>query len=205
MQAEILDLFPTAVIRYGIDPEPWQVSLRQQPLEHRGSHSYSLDCHILDHYPDLRDIIERCCTDYAQNVLGMVDVQRAQTSWINHSQISDFTHEHIHSNSVIAACWYWDLPGGRDRIRFHKPDPRAWGVYNMIFDLDPQRAQRSPYAKTTVEVTVNQGDLLVWPSWLLHSVPAMTEQADRWSLAVNTMPVRGWGSSLHEYRPLSTP
>lgn len=204
MQAEILDLFPTAVIRYRIDPQQWCQSLKSQPLEHRGSHSYGMDTHILDQYPDLAAIIESCCTDYAQNVLGMVDQQRAQTSWINHSQGEDFTHEHMHSNAVIAACWYWDLPQGQDRIRFHKPDPRAWGVFNMMFDLDPARAARSPWAKTTVEITVETGDLLVWPAWLLHSVPPMQRSGDRWTLAVNTMPRSGWGSSLHEYRPIST-
>lgn len=204
MQAQILDLFPTAVIRYRIDPTEWSDTLKSQQMQHSGSHSYSKDHHVLDHYPELRADFELCLNDYAKNVLSLADHQRVQTSWLNHSQGSDFTHEHMHSNSVLACCWYLDLPHGQDRIRFHKPDPRAWGIWNMMFDLDSSQAQRSPYAKTAVEIPVHTGDFLVWPAWLLHSVPAMDRDGDRWSLAANTMPAQGWGSGLHEYRPHTT-
>lgn len=200
MQPEILDLFPTPVVRYRVDPSQWAAQLTQEPMHYTGSHSYSQNTRILDQYTDLTEILESCCTDYAQTVLGLRDPQQAQSSWLNHSQGQDFTHEHMHSNSAIAACWYILLPDGRDRIRFHKYDARYWGIHSLIFDPDPERAQRSPYAQHTVEVSVTEGDLLVWPAWLLHSVPPMTVQGDRWSLAFNTMPRSGWGSGLHEYR-----
>jgi len=200
MQAQILDLFPTAVVRYSIDPDQWRDQLQQQVMEHTGSHSYSVNTHILDLFPDLAKDFLLCLNDYAANVLALSEPQSLQTSWLNHSQGTDYTHEHMHSNAVLACCWYIDLPQGRDRIRFHKPDSRAWGVWSMMFDLDPQRQQRSPYAKNTVELSVTNGDLLVWPAWLLHSVPEMGQPGHRWSLAANTMPQSGWGRGLHEYR-----
>ncbi len=200
MQAEILDLFPTAVVRHSVNVQPWLDQLKSTDMQHRGSHSYSVTAHLLDDYSDLALILEQCATDYSQQVLALKGTQRIQTSWLNHSQGEDFTHEHVHSNALVAMCLYLDLPGGQDRIRFHKHDPRGWGIYNMMFDPDPERAAQSPWAKTTVEVPVKNGDLLLWPAWLLHSVPPTNSSGSRWTLAANTMPEAGWGSLLHEYR-----
>lgn len=200
MQAEILDLFPTAVVRHSVDVTPWLEQLKSEPMELRGSHGYSVNHRILDHYPELRADIESVATDYAQQILAFKGTQAVQTSWLNCSQGEDFTHEHVHSNAAIALCLYLDLPNGEDRIRFHKPDARSWGVFNLMFDTEPEYQAQSPYAKTTIEIPVKNGDLLAWPAWLLHSVPPTQSTEQRWTLAANTMPKDGWGSLLHEFR-----
>ncbi len=200
MQAEILNLFPTAVVRHRVDVKPFLSWAKSQPMHHTGSHSYSNSTHVLDTNPELEQIIEAAATDYAEKILAITGSQRVQTSWINHSSARDFTHEHIHSNAAIALCLYLELPGDQDRIRFHKNEARSWGVYNLMFDTDPQQQAQSPWAQTTIEIPVRSGDLLIWPAWLLHSVPPTEQDQDRWTLAANTMPKNGWGSRLHEYR-----
>ncbi len=69
----VMGLFAEPVARYKIWAEPWQAQLRATQLERRVNHSYSLDDHVLDHIPQLRDLIESQIQAFARTVMAFED------------------------------------------------------------------------------------------------------------------------------------
>ena len=191
-----MGLFAEPVARYKIWAEPWQAQLRATQLEYRGNHSYSLDDHVLDHIPRLRDLIESQVQAFADSVMAFEDQPRITQSWINRYDQGNSIHQHNHPNSQLSATWYWQL-SKPSQILFHRQGLNSSTTWTQKFDRDPNRS--TVFSTSTVSIRVEEGDLLVWPSYLIHSVPEHDDAEPRYSLSLNAQPVQ-WGSDLYRSR-----
>ncbi len=192
----VMGLFAEPVARYKIWAEPWQAQLLAWQLERRVNHSYSLDDHVLDHIPQLRDLIESQIQAFARTVMAFEDQPEITQSWINRYDQGDSIHQHNHPNSQLSATWYWQLPQ-ESQILFHKQGLNSSTTWTQKFDRDPHNS--TMFSTTVVRIPVSQGDLLVWPSYLIHSTPEHELAEPRYSLSLNAQP-RTWGSDLYRSR-----
>jgi uncharacterized protein (TIGR02466 family) len=191
---DIIALFPQPLWVDHLDPTPWQQELRSEEISRRELHWYSHDHQILDRYPDLSAEITAKLDSFAQHY-GLVDQLQVTISWINESRKGDSTHQHQHPNSIFSGCWYWDVVGTTE-IHFHRQPTGSLGTWVIKLDDRP-----TPWTTDTTKIQVQQGDLLIWPSYLQHSVPAHQGAGTRRSLAFNTMPRTPWGSDLYAVPP----
>lgn len=87
---------------------------------------------------------------------------------------------HSHPNNFLSGVYYVRADPGADCINFHDPRPQAGVIRPPVVELTAENTDQ-------VVVRVRSGTLLLFPSWLEHSVDANPNPAERISLSVNVM------------------
>ena len=101
--------------------------------------------------------------------------------WGNLTGYKDYNIAHTHGNSVISGVYYLKTPPNCGRICFYNPAHEGID-YLWEYCIKKFTIQNSSSWKIGVE----DGDLLLFPSWLKHSVePNLNKKEHRMSLAFN--------------------
>ena len=113
-------------------------------------------------------------TEHPPDAKGLYITQ----SWTNLNVKHDQHGQHSHANSMISGVYYFQACED-DCIMFHHPWRRSLQllVYTEHFDK---------YNAMSWRVPVKTNDLILFPSWLQHSVPKKEHSGARMSLAFNT-------------------
>lgn len=131
---------------------------------------------------NLRDKITEHIENYGKTVLchkDDVSLQMTQ-SWCNYSDSKQWHHPHFHSNSVISGVYYAQCDHPDDRIVFESP----LLPFQQI-KIVPQ--QNNLINAPKVDVPAQTGLLLLFPSYVIHSVPALSDRKNtRISISFNT-------------------
>ena len=106
------------------------------------------------------------------------------TSWVNLHKKGDWGQQHSHYNSVVSGVWYLDTTPESGEFIIH-PDNKLFG--NL---LDLPRRVYNEFNGDQYAFTPQNGDLLLFPSNMKHSVTSNNSDKERLSLAFNYM-VRG--------------
>ena len=105
----------------------------------------------------------------------MSDEVKLSQLWININRFKDYNKQHTHRDSLFSGVYYVDLPKNTGIVFVH-PSPNygfSWG--NAKFDTD--NFSDGFYYEPKV------GELLIFPSWLVHYVPSNFTDQDRISLS----------------------
>lgn len=191
-QKQTMGLFAEPVSRYTVWAKSWQSQLASEPIEFRDNHSYSVNTQVLANYPALEQIVTDLVNDFAMTVLGINESLTVTQSWINVYEPRQSIHQHSHPNSVVSGTWYWQTEP--TELLFHKHSLNSANTWTMKLDQDV--AQDRPFAVKTNSIRLAENDLLLWPSYLQHSLPEHTGTELRKSLSFNAMP-KHWGSDLY--------
>jgi uncharacterized protein (TIGR02466 family) len=87
---------------------------------------------------------------------------------------------HSHPNNFLSGVYYLRTSPGADTINFHDPRRQAAAIRPPVKALTAENTDQ-------VVVRVSDGTLLMFPSWLEHSVDATTSGEERISLSFNLM------------------
>jgi uncharacterized protein (TIGR02466 family) len=97
---------------------------------------------------------------------------------------------HGHPNSLISGVFYFgEITDETSSIRFHN---NTIGVNTSTIRPSMKKGIRK-YTHEYFSVNATPGLLLLFPSYLQHSVPLNKSQLTRCSLAFNSVPVGGFG------------
>jgi len=97
-------------------------------------------------------------------------------SWLNYTNKNQYHHEHSHSNSFLSGVLYIKSNPESDRIYFHKDQSKGLNIKTNNFN-----AYNSPeWFFNTAESMI-----ILFPSYLVHSVKFKKEDNERISLAFN--------------------
>jgi uncharacterized protein (TIGR02466 family) len=198
---EIMSLFPTPVLRVRVQEyfkdEIWR--LKQLEMEHVYdnnvtkdlNHFKSIESYCLDlpGMEKLKAYIEKEVKDFYVHGLAIDGDIMITQSWVNRNINGGGTHTHYHNNSVISGVYYMDVPDNTTLIKFYKADVDRSTVYRLDPEVNPNLLSGNPYAQTVATIPVANSEILLFPSYLPHSVPDMATSKDRWTLAFNTVPV----------------
>jgi len=197
---EVMSIFPTPVAKTNIGREFTEDEINcilNIPMMGKGGNTnhQSADAFLFDNFAEeLKDIKTFCeyqLKKYLEQIEGVntdfVNLRITQ-SWLNKNKPQEQHLMHFHRNSYLSAVLYIKcLPN--DDINF---DNRMYGMFNNI---------EFPIKKTTqwnarsTGVDVEEGDLLLFPSWITHFVNVNeTENKERISLAFNTFPIGEMGN-----------
>ncbi len=119
-----------------------------------------------------RGILDKMAVDYADTVIT--------GCWANISPPGAPHPPHIHPNNFLSAVYYLAAPAGANTIFFHDPRPQ-------IEIMAPHFKARNKLNSTLQHVEVSEGRLVVFPSWLVHSVPPNKSDALRMSISFNIL------------------
>ncbi|MFK7954984.1 MAG: 2OG-Fe(II) oxygenase family protein [Lysobacterales bacterium] len=100
--------------------------------------------------------------------------------WANQSESGLGHKPHCHPNNFLSGVYYVAVPKGGDSITFHDPRPQP----NVFM---PPTTELTNDNAGTMTIGVKTGTLVVFPSWLHHSVEPNQANATRTSIAFNIM------------------
>ena len=101
--------------------------------------------------------------------------------WFNSHEMGSYNRMHSHGLCGLSGVYYLNCPDGSGKIVFER-NPFEKNIIDFSWNLcDPNFEAR----KTSFEVIPKEGDLLFFPSWLLHWVDRSTVLEDRISIAFN--------------------
>lgn len=152
--------------------------------------SYILE---LEQLKKLRAYIEEHINTFAYEVMCFSQKFQITQSWANLNKPNEYTHQHGHPNSIVSAVMYLDTPEGVNSLKFHNRNSHS-GSYYFQINTDQERIPNSMFAYEWVSVEVKRGELLIFPSYLNHSVPKNKTPHNRWSISLNSVPVGALGS-----------
>jgi len=149
----------------------------------------SKSLNILNDFESLRCGIEDSLNYYIRSILCFPNVgYKIFKSWGTLTPPKERSYRHSHTNSWLSGVYYpHDVDGG---IVFHDPFPHhfqidfpsEWNVFNS----------------KTWNFTPQKGDLIIFPSYLEHSVKTNTSEYDRYSVAFNVHPIGTYGEGDSE-------
>lgn len=99
---------------------------------------------------------------------------------VNITDPGGFNMQHGHSRCLFSGCYYLQVPEHSGGIAFH--DPRAGAVYS------PLRCD-GPFGSDEQVLMPKAGQLVLFPSWLEHSVQPNESNATRISIPINAVAV----------------
>ncbi len=121
---------------------------------------------------------------YADSALKFlnVDYENIQITgcWANISGIGNTHREHAHPNNFLSGVYYVETHPGGNSIVFHDPRPQASVMKPRVKQMTLENTDHAI-------VEVAPGNMLLFPSWLRHSVPANQSSHRRISVAFNLM------------------
>ena len=88
---------------------------------------------------------------------------------------------HSHPNNFLSGVYYVRTHQGADTVNFHDPRPQTGIIRPPVTELTAENTDQ-------VVVKVSDGTLLMFPSWLPHSVDASGSGETRISASFNVMP-----------------
>jgi uncharacterized protein (TIGR02466 family) len=129
-----------------------------------GWHSHD-QLHRTDNLKEIRRIIGTTCVGCAQFMEFDFDNFELviKEMWLNKNGPGDFNKAHIHPNAILSGAYYVKAPENSGNIELYDPVPaRLMNVYPV--------KKRKPINLQAIEYRAEEGLLLVFPSWLQHSV-----------------------------------
>jgi uncharacterized protein (TIGR02466 family) len=189
---EVIRLFPSFVWKTRLGSEP-RALVRAAVLEEVGAQRAGTadpeagqvwqSRHGLHRIPALEPLVRHVRLGVEQ-VLAFLHVETAPFEitglWVNVAAPGGAVRMHNHPNNFLSGVYYVQVQEGADTINFHDPRPQTAVVRPPVSEL-------TSYNTDQVVVRVEEGSLLVFPSWLVHSVDPNRSDRVRISASFNAM------------------
>jgi uncharacterized protein (TIGR02466 family) len=189
---EIIRLFPTFVARSRLADEA-RATVQRAIQEELGALRAGLASlepgqvwqsrYALHALPALAPLVEQVRRGVEQ-VLTFLHVEDAPFQltglWLNVVAPGGAVQLHHHPNNFLSGVYYVQVQQGADTINFHDPRPQTAIVRPPVTEL-------TAYNTDQVVVNVEEGTLLIFPAWLMHSVAPNRSGRERISLSFNAM------------------
>ena len=132
---------------------------------------------------EMRDLIS-CVSNVAKSILRFLrlgyDAFEITGCWATVLAKGAMHKAHSHPNNFLSGVYYVRTPLGADTINFHDPRNQARVIRPPVVELTAENTDQ-------VVVKVTNGTLLVFPSYLEHSVDANMSEEERISISFNIM------------------
>ena len=180
-------IFPTPLIFTNIEREFTKEELEffdeqsKTTLKNEGN-IRSLDSYLMEHDPmtTIKQEITSALQMYLDEVIKPKDDVKPYItqSWLNYTDENQYHHKPAHPNSFLSGVMYVNADPEKDKITFFNDSmykqiklfPKEWNLYNA----------------ESWFFTVNTGDIVVFPSSLIHMVEQKAGNNIRTSLAFNS-------------------
>ena len=189
---DVLRMFPTFVWKAELKAEVNQRikqrvitmldQIRQTMGELAPGQSWQSD-QDLHKFDEFRELVS-CVNDAVGCVLEFLkiaaDVFEITGFWANMNAHGSAHVMHSHPNNFLSGVYYVQTGMGADTINFHDPRSQTDIINPPVTELTAENTDQ-------VVVNVKNGTLLVFPSWLAHSVDASRGDDTRISISFNIM------------------
>jgi len=140
-----------------------------------------------------KDFILDNVKKYSFEILGTYEREyKLAQSWISHKDPGQSHVEHTHPNSYISGVFYYgDAKDSTPSIQFHSPLHKMNQQIYVPLNMDKPSNE---FNYNTFSIPYEPGTLVLFPSWLPHSVPINNTSQVRKSLSFNCVPLNNLGN-----------
>ena len=188
-RSDVLSLFPTFVWETRLAPKVWR-RLNGRIKDHLDTLTPDLDAgqswqssHDLHRLTGL-DELGQCINSTAAGVLEFLKIEHRDLEitacWATVNAPGRGHAAHAHPNSYFSGVYYVQTQAGADTINFHDPRSQVGVIRPPVTELIAANADQAL-------VRVSDGTLLLFPSWLQHSVDTNSSDRNRISISFNLM------------------
>ena len=191
-KATHLSLFPTFVWIYDLKPEDYEdmnkILLKKikeifPPNPDMSSHHSLQSVTNLHEVPEFSALMS-FALNAANETLDFLEHESSEMiitgCWANISTPGSYHHEHSHPNNFLSGVYYVNAPRGGNTINFHDPRPQAHSIAPRVRKMSPKHA-------SILDVGLKSGRMVLFPSWLRHSVDNNRSNETRVSISFNIM------------------
>lgn len=181
---ELVQLFPTPVCIFkyedNFDDELKWIDRLQYTTNDGSGVQQSLNTFVLDdmNLIKIRSFIDSSIDFFVNNIFCFKNKFTITQSWVNKSSKGRYHHPHIHPNSIISGVFYFrinDLPPIEFKSSHKSP-----------YAFEVEEGKFNNFNSVTYLLPLNDGELIIFPSYLEHSVPKNPKDDERISLSFNT-------------------
>lgn len=143
---------------------------------------------------DFKNFCEKSASDYVDSVLEEQNSDMfCSNSWVNSYYLENSQQcPHHHMNSYVCGNYYLEFDS-KIHSDLHFVNPKINNVFNTaphtsIFSnlKKPDLQSLKTYNQPSNPVQCVEGDLVIWPAWLVHQVPP--SKKGRKTISMNFMP-----------------
>ena len=150
------------------------------------THTEPLTAEDMKSFGDLDQQLKPYFRDFGFLLFGENLDWSIKEMWLNISATGGHQLIHSHANSFISAVIYLSDIDPSARTIFHRP----MGGSEFVFTNKHADSTTTPYnADRWIPSELNRGDLILFPSYMLHAVPP-NRGAERITIAMNALPHR---------------
>jgi uncharacterized protein (TIGR02466 family) len=139
--------------------------------------------HTLHEHKELREL-HSCVSEVARRVLRLLRIGEESLQvtgcWATVLARGAMHKVHSHPNNFLSGVYYIRVPPGAGTINFHDPRSQSRVIRPPVVELTAENTDQ-------VVVKVTSGTLLMFPSYLEHSVDANPCDEERISVSFNMM------------------
>tara|TARA_R100000742_G_C4229236_1_gene51185 strand:- start:53 stop:646 length:594 start_codon:yes stop_codon:yes gene_type:complete len=182
-ETQVRMLFPTPVWVTPFNGDNYNSELEWiKNLEYIKDKGMSVDTFILDSpiMENIKSFIELSISRYTSQIWRYEEEFYITQSWVNKKGKGDSHHEHTHPNSIISGVWYPQV--SKDSSILFK------AFHETSIDIDP--LEWNEFNSYVYRLFVESGSLILFPSYIKHSVSPIQSDTERISLSFNTW-IRG--------------
>jgi len=190
--SEALALFPTFVWKYALKKSVYRPLNERilSALDTMRPHGSKLPAtgvwqteQRLHEHPAFAELVEYVRTAAAAVLEAhkvVYDSFEITGCWANIAAPGGWHKPHSHPNNFLSGVYYVRTPEGADRITFTDPRTQRQVIFPRVTELNEANAGE-------VSLDVEEGMIIVFPSWLVHSVGFNDNDCERVSIAFNVM------------------
>jgi uncharacterized protein (TIGR02466 family) len=187
---EVQEIFPTPL--WVVDLKPTEAAalnarlkaeiegiISPRPIVPAGSNWQTpQDLHTRPAFAEFTKLVEMAARGVARFLQVEQYPMMVTGCWGNINPPGAYHPTHHHPNNYLSGVYYVAVPAKGSRIVFQDPRP------SMIM---PKPRQYSRLTANAADAESKEGRMLIFPSWLKHSVPANDGDSERISISFNLM------------------
>lgn len=186
---QIVPLFSSCVTVIQLDEDIKEFKTSDEKFKNSewGSSSSSINKRVLEKYPKTKKILLDKFKKVALEDYKYENDFIITTSWFTKTLKDQSSLMHIHKNSFYSGVYYFDDYTDKSApIIFHSP-------LHQFYDFDIVPSNWNVQNSTIWKIKPQKNFLLIFPSYLQHSIEKSIENTTRYSLAFNIIPVGEYG------------
>ncbi len=190
--SDVIPMFPTLVWKIVVKPELRDAiyaktlaalaSMRTNSQGLESAHGWQSE-HRLHEQEEFQDLVA-CVGNATRGILRFLRIGHEAFEitgcWATVLSKGAAHKAHSHPNNYLSGVYYVRIHAGADTINFHDPRPQASVIRPPVVELTAENTDQ-------VVVRVTNGTLLLFPSYLEHSVDTNVNEEERVSISFNIM------------------
>jgi uncharacterized protein (TIGR02466 family) len=174
------------------------IELKRQPGNN--GNFISEETHILDTYrlDRIKSICDKYIHHYTENIVGVEEKFKMFRSWLTMNVKGTKHDAHGHRNTMLSCILYMDEDLSDNTLSPINFGQKGFDQIFQNFQFQFTVKERNQYNNNILSIYPKTNTLIVFPGWINHEVPLVTNELKRYCIGTNYFMIGESASSYHK-------